>query len=324
MPATDTTEDKTLTKDQQEQQAHEDKINTDPGIEVATPLRLPGDDDVESNGKVDTEDATGTVDDKEGKASDAGDTAADTKEEFDAELLSIAAGMGIGETQARAYSSPGDLERTLLAMADRDEAAQPDTKAEKKPDEKKDEPKPIRIAGSDDLDGELVKQVNGALEQIEKRYEDRARAQAEQTGKLEASLTSITASLNASQAAQVATSFDNALVAHGAAYTKELGEGSTLSMTGASRANRDKVLSAMQIEVAGCRSLNQPIPGDDQLVQGALQKVFGAREKSNGAATKQERTSVRRGSSRASAGMSKQMRARLELREKLEALDSGE
>ncbi len=321
MPATDTTEEKALTKEEQEQQAHEDRVNTDPGIELATPLKLPGDDPVGSDGKADAADAVG--DDKD-KASGTGDAPADTKEEFDPELLSIAAGMGIGETQARAYSSPADLEKTLLLMAERDEAARPDTKTEKKPDEKKDEPKPIRIAGSDDLDGELVKQVNDALEQIEKRYDEKAVAQAEQATKVEATLVEITASLNASHAAQVATSFDNALVAHGAAYTKELGEGSTLSMTGATRANRDKVLAAMQVEVAGCRTLNHPIPGDDQLVQGALQKVLGGREQSNGEDKKKNRTSVRRGSSRAPIGMSKQMRARLDLREKLEALSSGE
>lgn len=282
----------TLTKEEQEQLTHEKAVNEDVNAEPLSVVEGKQPEKDESK-----EEAVGA--EKEAPA-----------DEFDAELLAIAADLGMDESKARSYSSPADLERALLALSSRDE---PEVKKE---EEKKQKPEPIHIQAGDDLDEALVKQVNEALDRISGRQDEKSAA-------LERTISDLTNVMQANQAAQFINRFDDMLKVHGASYMHELGEGPTLDLAGKQRVAREKIVDEMGLIVASHQLRKRPIPSDDQLMQRALKEVFGGKDKDNGEVEKRKGQFLRRGSSRSSTPPSKRMRARLELREKLAALGGG-
>ena len=290
MPNEDKDKEQVLTAEEQEKAAHEKRVNEDPGDEP-----LPVKDEKEK---------------PEAEKEEPEKKEAKEEGQFDAEILSIAADLGIDEAKARSYSSVADLERVLLELSSRDEP-KAEKKAEKKPEEKA--PEKIYIEAGDDLDEALVKQLNAALDGISGRYDEKAAA-------LEEKITSLTGTIQANQAAQFVRVFDDMLVKHGGAYVEDLGEGGTLELSGKHRANRDRILDEMGHLVTSHQLRNKPIPSDDQLVQRAIKEILGEKEKDNGEVEKRKGQYLRRGSSRSPTPPSKQIRARLELREKLAAL----
>lgn len=285
----------TPTKEEQAQIAHEKAVNDDPSVE---PLPAAAEKEAKEAAK---------------PAEPEGEAEKSPEDQFDAEILAMAADAGIDESTARSFSTVGDLERALLALSSREQPSGP--KAEPAKEEVK-KPEPIHIQAGDDLDEGLVKQFNEALDKISGRYD-------EQTAALQQTITDLTGRMDASQTAQFVTQFDAMLGKHGEAYATELGEGSTLDLSGTPRANREKILDEMGVLVAGYQLRNRQIPSDDQLIQRALKGVFGERKKDDGAVKKRQSQFLRRASSRSGTAPSKQMRAREELREKLAALGSS-
>jgi hypothetical protein len=293
-----------LTTEQQEKIAHEKAVNEDPS---ELPVSLGKLDD-----KKDPEGAPAKEPEKQTEKPSEG-----APQEFDAEILAMAAELGIDESKARSYSTVADLERTLLAITSREEVPAKRESEKKEPDTK---PEPIHLQASDDLDEAVVKQVNEALDKISGRYD-------EKTAALEQAIVQLTGTMQANQATQFASRFDDMLVKHGGAYTHELGEGSTLELTGTHRTNREEVLDEMAAIVdrhVRKYQNTRPVPGDDQLVQKALKSLYGGRDKDNGEVEKRQAQFLRRGSSRSSTAPSKQMRAREELREMLGKFSVGE
>jgi hypothetical protein len=312
MPLPDEEKDTAVapTKEELEQAAHERRVNEDPA-DVQLPDKAAKEPEKEPEKEAPAAEGEGEA--KEGLT-----------EEFDAEILGIAADFGMTEATARSYSTVADLERALHALASREESA-PKTEEREWTDEirkleaqkEKAKLEPIHLQGGEDLDEALVKQVNEALDGISGRYDDK-------TAALEKTIAELTSTMQANQAAQFVRCFDDMLERHGEPYRHELGEGSTLELTGKHRKNRDRVVDEMGVIVAACQLRKRAIPSDAQLVQRALKEVFGDKGKDNGEVKKRQGQFLRRSSSRASASPSTKVRARIELREKLAALRGGE
>lgn len=297
MPDPENGKEPALTKEEEERIAHEKAVNEDPGEQSVLLDEPKGKEDLEKEPEKQAEEAPEAV-----------------PQEFDAEILAMAADVGIDESTARSYSTVADLERTLLAITSREQSESKPKEPEKEPEKK---PEPIHLQAGDDLDEALVKQVNEALDKISGRQDETADA-------LRQEIATLTATMQTNQTAQFVARFDDMLVKHGEAYIHELGEGATLELSGTHRSNREKLVDEMGVIVGSYQLRNRPIPSDDQLVQRALKEVFGGRDKDNGEVKKRQGQFLRRGSSRSSAAPSTQMRARAELREKLAALSGGE
>jgi len=227
--------------------------------------------------------------------------------------------LGVSEEQARAYSSVSDLERALVAIADKaraKEAAEP-LIGVPVPEKAEVEQKivDVLIEAGDDLDEEAAKKINAALKQVSERGDAKV-------AELEKALENVNSILQQNQAVQFAMQFDNMLTKHGERYTRYIGKGSTMELEEKFRVNRNKIVEEMGIIVQSHALRHKPIPSDDILVQKALREVFGEKEKDNGHAGEDTRRGqfLRRGSTRSSAGPSKRTMARMALREKLEAL----
>jgi len=307
MPAVEEKDDpkvEELSDEQKADLAHEKAVNEDPGAEPLLSVK---------------EEA-----EKDAKEAEADDKTEDAKEEvkddFDAEILSIAADLGVSEAEARGFSTVGDLEKALVKMSSRAELPTTATPKEKAEDQKevKEELAKLRLEAGDDLDPEMVKKFNEIIDNQDKRHETKTKA-------LEESVQQLQENVQANQTRQFYRELDGMFVKHGEAYAKELGEGSTLSMTGAHRTNRDKVEKEMGVIVTAHQLRRLPIPSDDELVSKALATVFGERKaKDNGEVEKKRGQYLRRSSSRSPAGPSKRTQARMDLREKLQALRGGD
>lgn len=290
------TADETLTKEEQEELAHQKSVDEDPDGE---PLPEKEEESPEKEPA------------KEPEAKE------EEKDSFDPEILSIAADLGVDEATARAYSTVADLERHLYGLSSRAE-----TKPDEKEPEKEKAPEKVQIQAGDDLDDTLVKQLNDALGELGGRNDKRVEA-------LEGTIATLQATIQQNQLVQFVSQFDALIEKHGKGYEDVLGKGSTFELEGTSkeRGNREKLFGEMGAIVAGYQSINRRIPGDEQLIKRALREAHGERSsKEDGVDKTEARQSqfLRRGSSKAPTPPSKRQRARMELREKLAASFSGE
>ena len=291
-----------LTKEDQEEIDHEKAVNEDPGAEPLPPTKEE------------------LKPEPEAKAEDAEPEVKAEADEFDSEILSIAADFGVTEEKARAFSTSADLERALLAMPAPQETPT-DTESSRvwaKKEEVKEEIAKLRLEAGEDLDPELVKKFNAVLDDQDKRHGSKAEA-------LEQTIQQMQEAMTAQSTRLFYKELDEMFVKHGEGYATELGQGSTLAMIGKHRANRDKVEQEMGVIVSAHQLRGRPIPSDDDLVTRAIATVFGERKaKDNGDVEKRQRQFLRRGSSRAPGAPSKRTQARMELREKLDALRAGD
>lgn len=267
----------------------------------------------DDDGKATESQDESNVDVKAEAEADAAETKTET-DPFDREILELAEDYGLNEKEARAYPSVAELEQRLVELdARRGQEPVKKVEPEVQPEPELKELEKIIISATDDLDEGTVKQINEAFGKLTQRYDDKNKS-------LEQAVVGLQSTLQAQQVANFVSGFDSALERLGKGYEHEIGSGSTSGVSTKQRGVRDRVVDEMQFIVAHRQKNNLPIPGDDQLITRALREVLGESKQDNGKVESRQRQFLRRGSSRSSAQPSKRMRARVELREKLDAL----
>lgn len=262
---------------------------------------------------------TGEVKDEEAEATEA------KAPEFDSEILSIAADLGVSNDKARGFSTVADLEKHLYGLTEQ-RSDEPEKKVAVPGVGKDEKQTPVLLEAGDDLDEALVGKINDALGKITGRYDERYAG-------LEKTITGLQENLQASQAAQFISQFDRMLTEYGGGYSELLGEGNTMALNpnGKEAERRADIIQVMQTTVQVCQSGNRKVPSDEQLIKRAMTEVCGEptvnKDKLNGKVQSRQGQSLRRASSRSGRPVTaadKRRDAERDLQEKLNALSSDE
>lgn len=246
-------------------------------------------------------------------------------DDFDPEILHIAAQMGKTEQWARSKGSVDKLEAALGALAEERQRAGAPVQA--KVDEKPPDIPIPKIEPGEDIDEALAKKFNTTIAELHKqltdKFDETTKAHTERMDRSERAV-------QQQQRAMFIRAFDEMAASNSNGYSDLLGEGKTMGFRAGSkqRVNRERVMEEMQVIVAGKQVRGQPIPDDAELYLQALRAAHGdrsaraAREELDGELGARKKAMIRRPGGKAQK-VSKEAQAKLALREKLLALNAG-
>ena len=241
----------------------------------------------ENKDKSDTEDKSDG-----GTGKDTDETSGDDKDKqaISDELIARAAEADIDQTQAKSFSSPEDLERTLtiLEKVKAKPADDKDTGGEK---EDADKVKTFEVKLDEELyDPEIVKAVKGMNE----HYASAVGTLQSQLAETQQQLKELQDFNANQQTITFETQFDSMIDGLGDEFKELLGEGpgSKLDANSAQFKNREKIIEEMSDFVAARQNRGKPIPAQAEIFDRAVKVVFS--DKANSLAAKRTRSSVKK------------------------------